>query len=57
MVGGYHSTMAKKTNQEVHIWGENSKADGSSAWLVPTEVSIANGYNFTGTILKFTTTF
>ncbi|MDG4946009.1 Ig-like domain-containing protein [Weeksellaceae bacterium KMM 9713] len=54
MVGAYHSTLAKKADGSLWIWGENTKPSGNGHQLVPTEVSLANGYNYTGEVLKYT---
>lgn len=54
MVSSFHSTMLKESDGTVKVWGEWSAASGFANVLSPIAVTPANGYNYTGEILKFT---
>ncbi|MFC4686805.1 hypothetical protein ACFO4P_07630 [Epilithonimonas pallida] len=54
IVSSFHGTIARETDGTVKIWGEDTKPDGDTDQLVPTALTPANGYNYTGTILHFT---
>ncbi len=60
IIGLYHSTLLLQADGTALVWGESSDPNGGSDFgsghstgqlLVPTEVSPANGYNYTGDIL------
>ncbi|TVZ56571.1 gliding motility-associated-like protein [Lutibacter sp. Hel_I_33_5] len=49
----FHSVIVK-TGSEFTVHGENSRANGTSDHLVPTPITSANSYNYTGTPLHAT---
>ncbi len=52
LIGLYHSTIVNAPDGKVFVTGRSTAADGNSDHFVLTEVSAANGYNFTGDIVK-----
>ncbi|MFC4687482.1 hypothetical protein ACFO4P_11110 [Epilithonimonas pallida] len=54
MVSTFHATIIKEGNGTFKVWGEETNADGTSDLLLPTAVTPANGFNYTGTPLKAT---
>ena len=54
IVSSFHGTIARENDGTRKIWGEDTKPDGDTDQLVPTALTPANGYNYTGTILHFT---
>ncbi len=52
LISSYHQSIARTTTGYV-TWGEDMAADGSNA-LVLTEITPANGYNYTGQPIHFT---
>lgn len=55
IISSFHASLAKEESGIWKVWGEDSKADGVSSWLVPTEITPANSFNYSGTILKAAT--
>lgn len=53
IVGLYHSSMLKESNGRLLVWGASAAANGSDQ-LTPLAVTPANGYNYSGNLLKFT---
>ncbi|MCF3112011.1 hypothetical protein LL912_24700 [Niabella sp. CC-SYL272] len=51
-VSGFHSTAVRDLDGSLKIWGEKTKADGVSSWLVPTTINAGNYPGLTGTPLK-----
>ncbi|MFT3682113.1 MAG: GEVED domain-containing protein [Ferruginibacter sp.] len=51
----YHTTIAQKTDGSFAIFGERGMADGSNPALSARTITTANGYSYTGTILKVAT--
>ncbi|MBO9594014.1 MAG: hypothetical protein J7599_13985 [Niabella sp.] len=51
-VSGFHSTVVRDLDGSLKIWGEKTKADGVSSWLVPTTINAGNYPGLTGTPLK-----
>ncbi|HRP89336.1 MAG TPA: T9SS type A sorting domain-containing protein [Edaphocola sp.] len=56
IVSAFHSTMALQKDGSLLIWGEGAGPLGTEANSLdtPTVVSPANGYNYTGNILRYT---
>ncbi|MBD2752970.1 hypothetical protein [Spirosoma validum] len=55
LISSYHTTIAKRTDGTFAIWGERAAPNGNDHKLVATVISPANGYTYSGTILKATT--
>ncbi|MGN7787084.1 hypothetical protein ACTJIJ_21300 [Niabella sp. 22666] len=51
-VSSFHSTVVRDLDGSLKIWGEKTKADGTSSWLVPTTINAGNYPGLTGTPLK-----
>lgn len=51
-VSAFHSTVVRDLDGSLKIWGERTKADGTSSWLVPTRINAGNYPGLTGTPLK-----
>lgn len=54
LMGGFHATIAKLTGSQYEIWGQTTAADGASDKTIPTLITPANGYTYTGTPLRAT---
>lgn len=56
LVAGDHTIIAKEKNGPYKIWGQGAaSAGGPSANLfIPTDITSANGFSYTGTLLKAT---
>ena len=54
IIGLYHSTIINTPDGRVFVTGRSSAADGSSDQFVLTEVNLANGYNYSGDVVKAT---
>lgn len=54
MVSGFHTTIVKEEDGTFKIWGAYSKPNGVDPFTVPTAITPANGFNYTGTPLKAT---
>ncbi|GGZ41269.1 hypothetical protein GCM10007049_38300 [Echinicola pacifica] len=54
LVAGFHGVLGRTTNGGLMGWGEYLNANGKDHLKVPTEITPANGYNYQGSILKFT---
>jgi hypothetical protein len=52
LIGLYHSTIINTPEGQVFVTGRSTAPDGSTDNLVLTEVSVANGYNFSGEVVK-----
>lgn len=52
LLSNFHSTLVREANGDVKTWGENAAADGNNHLLTPTIVNAANGFSYTGTILR-----
>lgn len=53
----FHSSIVRESDGTVKVWGPGALPDGygeTGNALTPTEVSPANGYAYTGSILRFT---
>lgn len=54
-ISGFHSSIIKQNNGSYLIWGQGAKPDAFGEHLYePTEITPANGFNYTGDILKAT---
>src|SRR5690554_4806523 len=52
-ISGFHSSIIKQNNGSYLIWGQGAKPDAFGEHLYePTEITPANGFNYTGDILK-----
>jgi alpha-tubulin suppressor-like RCC1 family protein len=51
LITSYHQSIVRTTTGLV-AWGENMRANGSDATTI-SDITPANGYNYTGTILRF----
>lgn len=51
-ISAFHSTIVRDLDGSLKIWGENSKANGTDSWLVPTAINAGNFPGLTGTPLK-----
>lgn len=51
-VSAFHQTVVRDIDGSLKIWGERTKADGNSSWLVPTSINAGNYPGLTGTPLK-----
>lgn len=54
IVSGFHSTILKESDGTVKVWGERAAPSGTTSVLSPIAVTPANGYTYTGEILKIT---
>ena len=55
LISGFHSSIAKQKNGNYLIWGQGAKPNTFGENLYePTEITPANGFNYTGKILKAT---
>ena len=55
LISGFHSSIAKQKNGNYLIWGQGAKPNTFGEHLYePTEITPANGFNYTGKILKAT---
>lgn len=52
LLSNFHSSLVREANGDVLTWGENAASTGASHLLVTTKVIPANGFSYTGTILK-----
>jgi gliding motility-associated-like protein len=48
---GFHTTIATRPNGTFTTWGEQSAPNGTTSNLVPVDITVANGFAFTGTPL------
>lgn len=53
IVSTFHASMVREADGRVMVWGQGISATAANV-LSPQEVSVDNGYNFTGSILRFT---
>lgn len=51
-VSAFHQTVVRDLDGSLKIWGERTKADGTTSWLVPTPLNPGNYPGLTGTPLK-----
>ncbi|MDR6919569.1 hypothetical protein [Chryseobacterium sp. 2987] len=54
IVSIFHSTIVKEGDGSFKTWGAMAAPNGTSHLLVPTPITSANGFNYTGTPLKAT---
>ena len=52
LLSNFHSTLVREANGDVKTWGENAASNGNNHLLTPTIVNAANGFSYTGTILR-----
>jgi alpha-tubulin suppressor-like RCC1 family protein len=56
-MSGFHSSIIKQNNGNYIVWGQNARPDGVitngyANLYEPTEITPANGFNYTGKVLK-----
>lgn len=54
VISGFHATIVKESTGVFRVWGQQSKANGVDHNLYATDIIPANGYTYTGDILKAT---
>lgn len=54
MVALFHTTLAKEKDGTFKVWGQSAAANGTSNLYVPTAITSANGFSYTGNPLKAT---
>jgi len=54
MISIYHSTIVKEKDGSFRLWGQGSDSNGTGNLLVPTSITPANSFNYTGTPLRAT---
>lgn len=52
LLSNFHSSLVTEANGDVKTWGENASSTGNSNVTSPILINSANGFSFTGTILK-----
>lgn len=53
IVSTFHASMVREADGKLMVWGQGISPTATNV-LSPQEVSVNNGYNFTGSILRFT---
>jgi alpha-tubulin suppressor-like RCC1 family protein len=51
----FHATVIKKSDGSITIFGPSAAPDGAASVIQPKELTVANGYNYTGSPLMGTT--